>query len=341
MEKFIDWYRRRKIPLHSTDCRSMSFLKISGITKNGDDGPILSAVSFSQRRSQRIAIIGETGSGKSTLLKIIAGLIQPDAGEVIFENKILSGPNEQLVPGHREVGYLSQDFELPKFLRIEQVLEYSRTLSPEEANRIFEVCQIDHLYNRKTDHISGGERQRIAIARLLITNPKFLLLDEPFSNLDRGHKAILKTVIANIETRLKVGIILVSHDPEDILPWADTILVMKEGRILQKGTAEAIYQKPSNEYTAGLLGNYTLIDPTSSVFSKYIRKPGRKKVMIRPESFRIHLKQKRGIAGKVVAVNYFGTHDEAHVNCAGESIIVSTPSSFVKTGKRVHVSLNL
>jgi ABC-type Fe3+/spermidine/putrescine transport system ATPase subunit len=320
----------------------MSFLKISKITKYGDDGPILSDVSFSQRRSQRIAIIGETGSGKSTLLKIIAGLIQSDAGEVLFEGNTLSGPNDQLVPGHREVGYLSQDFELPKFLRIEQVLEYSRTLSHEDANRIFKVCQIDHLYNRKTDHISGGERQRIAIARLLITNPKFLLLDEPFSNLDRGHKATLKTVIADIATALKVGIILVSHDPEDILPWADTIIVMKGGRIVQKGTSESIYQKPSTEYAAGLLGNYTLIDPKKSVFSKYLgQQPGRKKLMVRPEAFKVNLKQKRGIAGKVIAVNYFGSHDEALINCSGEIIIASTPSLQVKKGKRLHVSLSL
>lgn len=320
----------------------MSFLKITGITKNGDDGPILHDVSFSKRRSQRIAIIGETGSGKSTLLKIIAGLIQPDAGEVVFENKTLSGPADQLVPGHREIGYLSQDYELPKFLRVEQVLEYSRTLSKEEANRIFEICQIDHLYNRKTDHISGGERQRIAIARLLITYPKVLLLDEPFSNLDRGHKAILKTVIADIEAKLKIGVVLVSHDPEDILPWADTIVVMKEGRILQKGTAQNIYQKPTTEYTAGLLGNYVLIDPGKSVFSKYLYNgKGRRNVIVRPESFRVHLKQKRGIAGKVVAINYFGTHQEANIQCGSESILVSTPPFQLKVGKKVYVSLEL
>lgn len=320
----------------------MAFLKVSGITKYGDDGPILRDVSFSQRRSHRIAIIGETGSGKSTLLKIIAGLIQPDAGEVLFENKTLSGPADQLVPGHREVGYLSQDYELPKFLRIEQVLEYSRTLSKEEANRIFEICQIDHLYNRKTDHISGGERQRIAIARLLITYPKVLLLDEPFSNLDRGHKAILKTVIADIEAKLKIGVVLVSHDPEDILPWAHTIVVMKDGKILQKGTAESIYQKPSTEYTAGLLGNYTLIDPAKSIFSKYLNNGrGRKKVVVRPEGFKLHLKQKRGVLGKVVAINYFGTHDEVTVNCDGESIFISTAPFLLKPGKKVHVSLKL
>lgn len=319
----------------------MSFLKVSGITRQGDNGPILNDVSFSQRRNQRIAMIGETGSGKSTLLKIIAGLIQPDSGEVRFEDDVLSGPNDELVPGHRQVGYLSQDYELPKFLRVEQALEYSRTLSHEDANRIFEICQIDHLYSRKTDQVSGGERQRIAIARLLITNPKILLLDEPFSNLDRGHKAILKTVIEDIETDLKVGLVLVSHDPEDILPWATTIVVLKDGRVVQKGNSETIYRNPSNEYTAGLLGNYNLINPTKSVFSKYLPAKGRKTVIIRPEYFKVSVKRKRGIAGKVVAVNYYGTHDETLINCAGELITANTTPFLLRPGKKVHVFLDL
>src|SRR4030095_3759685 len=137
----------------------MALLTVTGITKYGDDSVILNGISFSQRRKQKIAVIGETGSGKSTLLKIIAGLIEPDKGEILFENKPLQGPEQQLVPGHPGICYLSQDYDLPKFLRVEQVLEYSRTLSPEEANKLFEICQISHLQNRKTDQISGGERQ--------------------------------------------------------------------------------------------------------------------------------------------------------------------------------------
>jgi len=177
---------------------------------------------------------------------------------------------------------------------------------------------------------------------LLITHPKVLLLDEPFSNLDRGHKAILKTVIADIETNLKIGVVLVSHDPEDILPWAHTIVVMKDGRILQKGSAESIYQKPSTEYTAGLLGNYTLIDPAKSVFSKYLDNGrGRKKIVVRPEGFKLHLKQKRGVPGKVVTINYFGTHDEVTVKCGGESIFISTTPFLLRPGKKIHVSLKI
>jgi ABC-type Fe3+/spermidine/putrescine transport system ATPase subunit len=116
-------------------------------------------------------------------------------------------------------------------------------------------------------------------------------------------------------------------------------VVLKDGRILQKGDAESIYKRPKNEYTAGLLGNYNLIIPTESIFSKYLSSKGRRPIIVRPESFKVHLKQKRGIQGKVVTVKYYGTHDEAIVNCSGEQIMVNTEPFLVKPGKRVYVSL--
>src|SRR5687767_484925 len=144
----------------------MSLLSVSGISKQVDGGFLLQDISFTQRRYQRIAIAGETGSGKSTLLKIIAGLVQPDSGEVIFDGERVKGPAEKLVPGHHAIAYLSQDFDLPKFLTVEQALSYTNTISDSAATAIFEICRINHLLNRKTDQLSGGERQRIAIARL-------------------------------------------------------------------------------------------------------------------------------------------------------------------------------
>ena len=148
----------------------MKFLTVSDISKKGLGNFKLQAITFSQRKNQKIAIAGETGSGKSTLLKIIAGMEQADSGEVLFKEQRVKGPEENLVPGHQGIAYLSQDFELPKFLRVEQVLAYSNNLSKEEANNLFAVCEISHLLGRKTDELSGGERQRIALAKLLITS---------------------------------------------------------------------------------------------------------------------------------------------------------------------------
>jgi iron(III) transport system ATP-binding protein len=219
----------------------MSLLSLTNISRHGLGDFKLHGITFSQRKRQKLAIAGETGSGKSTLLKIIAGLEDYHSGKVLFNSEPVSGPADNLVPGHPGIEYLTQDFELPKFLRVEQVLEYANALRPEKAFELFEVCEISHLLPRKTDELSGGERQRIALTKLLISSPRLLLLDEPFSNLDMMHRITLKNVLKKICKQLDITCILVSHDPDDILAWADEIIVMREGVIVQKGTPKKIY----------------------------------------------------------------------------------------------------
>jgi ABC-type sulfate/molybdate transport systems ATPase subunit len=300
----------------------MSFLTVSNISKQGLGDFKLKEITFSQRRYQKIALTGETGSGKSTLLKIIAGLEQPDSGEVRFKNESVKGPAENLVPGHSSIGYLSQDFELPKFLRVEQVLSYANKLTKEEAHALFDVCQIMHLLERKTDELSGGERQRIALGKLLITSPQLLLLDEPFSNLDIVHKNTLKAVLINISKHLKITSILVSHDPLDILSWADKILIMQDGEIIQKGSPKKIYHSPLNEYVAGLFGTYNLIPPLHSeiFFKVWGWKSNGRSLLIRPENIKIIEKKKKGLEGKVTRITFFGSYFEIDV-LIGEAIV--------------------
>jgi ABC-type sugar transport system ATPase subunit len=318
----------------------MPLLKVMEISRQGEGNFALNNISFSQKKFQKIAIAGETGSGKSTLMKIIAGLEQPDKGEVWFENQKVKGPAEKLVPGHTAIAYLSQDFELPKFLRVEQALEYSNTLSDEEANILFQVCQIDHLLKRKTNQLSGGERQRIAMARLLISSPRLLLLDEPFTHLDMVHKNTLKSVIRDIGDRLKITCILVSHDPEDTLSWSDKMLVMKDGRVVQKGPPEKIYMSPANEYVAGLFGKYNLIPASQSkTFCELFGlKPKRKNMFLRPEGFRVSDKGKRSRQGKVREVNFLGSHYELEIEFSDHILIINTDRNY-KKGKKVFISI--
>lgn len=319
----------------------MNLLQVSGISKRAEQEHILKDISFSQRKLQKLAIAGETGSGKSTLLKIIAGLAQPDTGEVHFESKKVLGPADTLVPGHPGVSYLSQTFELPKFLRVEQVLEYSNTMPEAESNTLYDVCQISHLLKRKTDQLSGGEKQRIALARLLITSPRLLLLDEPFSHLDMVHKNTLKAVIRDIGKRLKITCMLVSHDPADTLSWADKILVMKDGKIVQKGPPEKIYRQPVNEYTAGLFGKFNLIAPSRSKAFAALKgiSPNGKTMLIRPEQFKVVAKKSNTFAGKVVRANFFGGHYELDVSVAGNDLIVKTDDDGYHAGDRIYLSL--
>jgi len=259
----------------------MSFLTVSGISKKNDSGFELKDISFSQKPFQKIAISGETGSGKSTVLKIIAGLIQPDEGSVFFEGVRIKGPDEKLIHGHPGIAYLSQQFELRNSYRVEEALDYLNHLDEYTAEEIFRICDIAHLYKRWTNQVSGGERQRIALARQLVSSPKLLLLDEPFSNLDFIHKTKLKSVINEVSQSMNISSILVSHDPYEVLSWANEILVMKDGRLIGTGSPQSLYFNPENEYIAGLLGRYNRI--SYSWLKNSDHKNSDKEFFLRPE----------------------------------------------------------
>jgi len=292
----------------------MSFLDVS----LGDVRMVLS-------KGWKMAVAGETGSGKTTLLKTIAGLAQAEKGTVSFEGQRVLGPLEKLIPGHPGIAYLSQQFELPQHLRIEQVLEYANELPEEEAQALFRVCQIDHLMKRKTHQLSGGERQRIALAKLLIASPRLLLLDEPFSNLDMIHKEVLKSVIRDIGQRLDITCMLVSHDPLDTLSWADEILVLRNGLVVQQGPPMQVYQAPVDEYVAGLFGKYNLID-------------GR---IVRPEQIGIFLEGQPGaVKGRVETVSFWGSFFEATVlTDSGLSLTVRVWGTSLAASDLVYVTV--
>ncbi len=280
----------------------MMLLEVKGVSKKLDDRIVLQSIHLKLEKHQKLVIAGETGSGKSTLLRMIAGLDQPTEGEMFFNRERIRGAEETLVPGHPQIAYLPQHFELQKFLRVEQVLAYANQLSAKQAKTLFTICQIDHLLQRKTHELSGGEKQRIALCRLLIGKPQLFLLDEPFSNLDQILKAILKQVIEQITERLKISMMLVSHDPDDTLPWGDEFIVLRNGQIVQEGTAHQIYQEPVNEYVAGLFGKYSVV-PTRLFPAK-----GKSKYFIaRPEDWKVSekpmLNAKRA---KVIKREFFG-----------------------------------
>lgn len=319
----------------------MSLFTVRGISKHTGDDFVLKDIHFSQEKFQKIAIAGETGSGKSTLLKIIAGFIQPEAGEVLFENERVLGPEEKLIPGHPRIAYLSQYFELRNNYRVEELLEMANKIADEEADTIFEVCRIKHLLKRKTSQLSGGEKQRIATARLLITSPELLLLDEPYSNLDMVHKKILKSVIHDISDRLKISCIMISHDPSDTLSWADQILVMKDGEIIQRGTPDQIYRQPVNEYVAGLFGNYNLLSKgLAGAFGiSDDVKMLNKSLFTRTEDFLITNEEKDAVTGEVSKVSFFGSYHEIELMLDGGVIAVRTAENTIKKGDLVYVSL--
>jgi iron(III) transport system ATP-binding protein len=316
----------------------MRFLNVSGLYRNGIDGLVLDNISFRQRRNQKIAIAGETGSGKSTLLRIIAGLLKPDRGGVWLGEERIDG-RDVLVPGHPDIAYLAQDFELPKSLRVEQVLEYAARRTGPSQTRLYNICRIGHVLKRRTDELSGGERQRVAVARLLAGEPRLLLLDEPYTNLDRVHRLSLKAVIDEAIGRLGIACIMISHEPAELLSWADTLIILRQGRIVQRGSPEQLYRFPRNAYVASLLGTFTVLTDRTPGFGHYFARAGvRGKRFVRPEALRL---SSDGVTGEVNAVRFLGNHYEVDVNCQG---IVVTGLSFtanLKPGDSVAIELLL
>lgn len=303
----------------------MDFLQLSGLSKQHKEQYVLKDISFTVHEFSKVVVAGETGSGKSSLFKIIAGLLQPDGGKVLFKNERVLGPDEKLLPGHKHIAYLSQHFELRNNYKVAEELEYTNHLTDEEAYKIYEVCNITHLLQRWTNEVSGGEKQRIALARTLIASPHLLLLDEPFSNLDLAHKSILKTVIENISQELKITCMLITHDPLDSLSWADEIIVLQNGTILQQASPKSIYHQPVNAYTASLFGGYNLLSP--SLVETLTGYSQDQEIFVRPEYFAIEQKQDTGVSVNIKKVNFNGSFYDLLVEHADEYFTVRTLSN--------------
>lgn len=284
----------------------MALLKVNGVKKIIGDNVVLNSISFQQDRNEKVAIVGSNGTGKTTLLKIIAGLLSGDEGSIYLNGDRVRAPHEVLVPGHKQIAYLSQYYHLQKNLMVDQILNYSNQLEDESMEYVIDICKVNHLLRRKTDQLSGGEKQRIALAQLLLTSPQLLVLDEPYTNLDIYFANTLKKVIETISDDLDITCLMVSHDYPEVLSWADTIIVLNDGRIEQMDTPEDIYRRPSNEYVAGLFGQYNILDRNGA------------NVIVRPEELKV---VKNGdIVGKVIQIKFYGSHYEIQLLYRGMNL---------------------
>lgn len=221
-------------------------------------------ISFNIKKGDIVGIIGESGSGKSTLLKSIFGLLKVDDGEVQFNGKRVLGPDEQLIPGHKEMKIVTQDFSLNIYAKvydnIASMLSNTDVRSKrEKTEMIMEHLHIDHLREKRITELSGGEQQRVAIARALVTDTSVLLLDEPFSQVDAVLKNQLRADIRRIVAETGLTVIIVSHDPADGLFLADDLLLLRSGELIQQGKPSYIYNHPDHIYTAQLLGNAVVL----------------------------------------------------------------------------------
>lgn len=242
-------------------------ITVKNLTKQHQAGQAsgVSDISFGIKKGNIVAILGESGSGKSTLLKCIYGLLKVDEGEVSFKGKRILGPDEQLIPGHKEMKMVTQDFSLNIYAKvydnIASVLSNTDIQAKQEKTlEIMRHLRIEHLRDKKITQLSGGEQQRVAIAKAMVSDTAVLLLDEPFSQVDALLKNQLRADIKRIAAETGVTVIMVSHDPADGLFLANELLILKDGRLLQSGEPACVYNHPDDIYTAQLLGNAVTIN---------------------------------------------------------------------------------
>jgi len=238
-------------------------LSVSNIIKtfNQRESPVLNEISFNCAQGQILGIIGSSGSGKTTLLRIISGLDIPNSGEIILNDKLINGQNNYITPEERDCTLVFQDFALFPNMTVRENISFGKNAlnNLERVQKLLKLTKIEELENRYPHEISGGEQQRVALVRALVTKPSLLLMDEPLSHLDQELRDNVRFDLINLFRETKTTVLFVSHDTEDAMAMADKIVVLNDGKVDQIGTPMEIYSNPVNKYVALLFGKTNLV----------------------------------------------------------------------------------
>jgi ABC-type multidrug transport system ATPase subunit len=247
-------------------------LQVDQVTLNFDRF-ILNDICLTVKEGEILGVVGKSGAGKTSLLKIMSGLLQPSSGRVELYGEPVRGPQIKLVPGHPEIQLVNQDFHLDTYHTVEenvreQILYLPLKEREQLVKELLELVELDELKYQKATTLSGGEQQRLALARALACEPKLILLDEPFVHLDGRLRSKLVKYLLDLREIRGTSIVLVSHDGAEMLSLADKILFMKKGRIYRQGKPKDFYYKPRTIEEANLFGpiNSVLIGDKRCLF---------------------------------------------------------------------------
>jgi len=235
-------------------------ISLKQIRKSFDDQPVLHGIDMQIRTGELVSLLGPSGCGKTTLLRIIAGLEVPDSGQIGFDGRDITSMHAR----ERGVGFVFQHYALFKHMRVFDNVAFGLRMKPRHerlspaamANRVHELLdmvQLSGLENRHPAQLSGGQRQRVALARALATQPKVLLLDEPFGALDTKVRKELRLWLRQLHEALHITSILVTHDQDEALEVSDRVVVMNQGRIEQVGTPVEVQGQPSTAFVEDFL----------------------------------------------------------------------------------------
>lgn len=249
------------------------FVKVIDIHKSYGKLVVLEGVSFNIKKGEFIVLLGPSGEGKTTLLNIISGVVRPDKGKVIIDNQLVDNSEEIFVPPERrDIGYVFQNYALyPHMTAFDNIafpLKMKKLPREEIKNKVIKIAsllKIDHVLNHKPAQLSGGQQQRVAVARAIVKQPKLLLMDEPFSNIDPALRANVRWELRTLLKSLGITTIMATHDQEEAMTLADRIMILRKGKPVQIGTPIEIYEQPVDRFVAEFVGGMNIINLTQEI----------------------------------------------------------------------------
>ncbi|WP_441257963.1 ABC transporter ATP-binding protein [Vibrio sp. Vf1514] len=287
----------------------MSDVSVQQLTKRFGNNTVFESIQFDIQQGEFITLLGPSGCGKSTLLRSLAGLNPVDSGSIFVGGEEIT----HAAPQKRGIGMVFQSYALFPNMTVAGNIGFGLKMQGcDKATMAREVAQVIELVALQgkeecyPHQLSGGQRQRVALARALVVKPRILLLDEPLSALDAKIRKHLRQQIRDIQKELNLTTIFVTHDQEEAMTMSDRIFLMHQGKIVQQGSPESIYTQPANEFVAGFMGHYNLVDAAQAKTLLNLDTPW--KVAIRPES---------------IYVAEQGRHYGAHISAPQRAVIKS------------------
>ncbi|MCU5772652.1 ABC transporter ATP-binding protein [Erwiniaceae bacterium BAC15a-03b] len=284
----------------------MSYLNVKQLNKSYGPTQIFEQIDFSADKGEFVTLLGPSGCGKSTLLRCLAGLTSVDSGEIQIEGEDIV----PLAPQQRAIGMVFQSYALFPNMTVEGNVAFGLKMQKMPASEIRQrvaealaLVELNDFARRYPHQLSGGQSQRVALARSLVTRPRLLLLDEPLSALDARIRRHLRDQIRRIQRELNLTTLFVTHDQEEALTLSDRIVLMNRGKIVQNGGAEELYTQPVDLFAAGFIGNYNLISAAQA--AELTGGTFRQQVAIRPESISLCAAD-QGIAAEIVSRSLLG-----------------------------------
>ncbi|WP_209330668.1 ABC transporter ATP-binding protein [Lunatimonas salinarum] len=290
----------------------MSFFCLRGISKRFDkDTQALSGITLELAKGQLLGLIGESGSGKSTFLRIAAGLETQDRGEVLLDGEPILNPSQKLVAGYDQIQLVHQQFKLYPNSTVEEnirrpLLLYDKSYAQERTEYLLDAFNLESMRRRLPRELSGGQQQKVAIAKALSSEPEVLLFDEPFSHLDSLQKRQLLLEIQAVFRKLHVTGIWVTHDISDALMLTPYIAVLRKGTLIQQGNVEELFNHPKNRYVASL---FTPINPLPEGRGRFLR----------PTAIRVST-DGEGLAGRITSCCFLPYHNQLTVCLTGTGL---------------------